>query len=276
MPNKITITPGTHNNEGILTVEPCYQGYGTTVGNALRRVLLSSLPGAAIFAVKIKGVQHEFTPIKGIKEDALTIMLNLKQLRLKCFSDETVKLTLKAKGAGIVKAKDIDKNADVEIVSGDLYIAELTDKDSSLEMELYVNRGRGYLPIEERDKTDIEVGAIAVDAIYSPVVNVGFKVENTRVGEITNYDKLILTIETDGTISPEEAIDQAVKIISDYFTVVATRGVPPAKEPEMPLKEEKKTVKKTTTKKTAKKKEEKEDKEEEEKKTAKKTTAKKK
>lgn len=265
LPNKITITKGDNENEGILTVEPCYQGYGTTVGNALRRVLLSSLPGAAVNAVKIKGAQHEFTAIKGVKEDVLGIILNLKQLRLKCFSDEPVKLTLKAEGAGIVKAGDIEKNADVEIVNKNLPLVELTDKDSDLEMEIYVNRGRGYLPVEERDKSDLEVGAIAVDSIYSPIINVGFKVENTRVGEITNYDKLIMNIETDGTINPEEAVDMAVRIISDYFSVVASRGVPPVHEevkeapkPEEPAKEKKddkkeSKKKKTTAKKSAKK-----------------------
>jgi DNA-directed RNA polymerase subunit alpha len=267
LPNKITITAGASKNEGVLTVEPCYQGYGTTVGNALRRVLLSSLPGAAGYAVKIKGAQHEFTTLKGVKEDVLGLILNIKQLRLKIFTDEPVKLTLKAKGSGVVKAGDIEKNADVEIVNKDLAIAELTEKDAEIELEIFVNKGRGYLPVEERDKSDLEVGAIAIDSLYSPVVNVGFKVENTRVGEITNYDKLIMNIETDGTISPEEAVDQAVKIISDYFTVVATRGVPPAPEP-MPLPEKPKTVKKVKEKK-----EEKEEKKE--KKTAKKVTAKK-
>lgn len=276
LPNKITVTPGASKNEGVLTVEPCYQGYGTTVGNALRRVLLSSLPGAAIFAVKIKGAQHEFTTLKGVKEDVLGLILNIKQIRLKSFSDETIKLSLKAKGMGSVKAGDIEKNADIEVVNKDLTICELTEKDSELEIELYINRGRGYLPVEERDKADLEVGAIAIDSVYSPVINVGFKVENTRVGEITNYDKLILTIETDGSITPEEAIDQAVKIISDYFAVVSTRGVPPTPEPliEIPkpkiaikkpkalkeekaeekiTKKEKKTVKKSATKKVTKK-----------------------
>ena len=278
MPNKITVTPGDSKNEGVLTVEPCYQGYGTTVGNALRRVLLSSLPGAAIFAVKIKGAQHEFTTLKGVKEDVLGLILNIKQVRLKSFSDETVKLTLKAKGMGAVKAGDIEKNADVEIVNKDLVICELTEKDAELEIDLFINRGRGYLPVEERDKADLEVGAIAIDSVYSPVINVGFKVENTRVGEITNYDKLTLTIETDGSITPEEAIDQAVKIISDYFTVVSTRGVPPAPEPIVEIAKPKVAVKKPKAVKAVKE-ETKDDKEEaeekKEKKPAKKAAAKK-
>ncbi len=268
MPNKITITAGATKNEGVLTVEPCYQGYGTTVGNALRRVLLSSLPGAAGYAIKIKGAQHEFTTLKGVKEDVLGLILNIKQLRLTVFTDEPVKLILKAKGSGIVKAGDIEKNADVEIINKDLAIAELTEKDAEIDIEIFVNKGRGYLPVEERDKSDLEVGAIAIDSLYSPVVNVGFKVENTRVGEITNYDKLIMNIETDGTITPEEAVDQAVKIISDYFTVVSTRGVPPAPEP-IPVPEKPKAVKKSTVKKA-----EKEEKEEKEEKKEKKTTKK--
>lgn len=248
MPNKITITAGASKNESVLTVEPCYQGYGTTVGNALRRVLLSSLPGAAGYAVKIKGAQHEFTTLKGVKEDVLGLILNIKQLRLKVFTDEPVKLVLKGKGSGVVKAGDIEKDAAVEIINKDLAIAELTEKDAEIDIEIFVNKGRGYLPVEERDKSDLEVGAIAIDSLYSPVVNVGFKVENTRVGEITNYDKLIMNIETDGTITPEEAVDQAVKIISDYFTVVATRGVPPAPEP-IPVVEKPKTIKKAKEKK---------------------------
>jgi DNA-directed RNA polymerase subunit alpha len=245
LPNKITVTPGDSKNEGVLTVEPCYQGYGTTVGNALRRVLLSSLPGAAVYAVKVKGAHHEFSTIKGVKEDVLGLILNIKQIRLKSFSDETVKLTLKAKGTGIIKAGDIEKNSDIEVVNKDQVICELTDKDAELDMELYINRGRGYLPVEERDKGDLDVGAIAIDSIYSPVVNVGFKVENTRVGEITNYDKLTLAVETDGSITPEEAIDQAVKVISDYFTVVATRGIPPAPEPIIEIAKPKAAVKKS-------------------------------
>ena len=268
MPNKVTIAPGENNNEGTLTVEPCYQGYGTTVGNALRRVLLSSLPGAACFAVKIKGAEHEFSTLEGVKEDVLGLILNIKQIRMRVFTDEPVKLSLKAKGKGKVKASDIEKNADVEIINKDLVIAELTDAKSDFEIDLFVNRGRGFIPVAERDKADIEVGAIAIDSIYSPVLNVGFKVEDTRVGEITDYDKLILSIETDGTITPEEALDQAVKIVLDYFTVVKTRGVPPEPEIELAPVAAPKVVKKTTKKKAVKSEEEKEEKEE--KKTAKK------
>ncbi|MBU0649188.1 DNA-directed RNA polymerase subunit alpha [Patescibacteria group bacterium] len=259
LPNKISITPGKNKNEATLTVEPCYQGYGTTIGNALRRVLLSSLPGAACYAVKIKNAEHEFSTLTGVKEDALEITLNLKQLRLRVFSDEPVRLILKAKGEGVVKAKDIEKNADVEIVNSDLHIAQITDKNIELDMEIFVNRGRGYVPIEERDKSSLEVGTIALDAVYSPIINVGYKVENTRVGEITNYDKLILMLETDGTIKPEEAIDQVLKTLLDHFTVVLTRGVPP--KPEMPNieikpaeEEDKKPEKKKAVKKSTKKK----------------------
>lgn len=252
LPNKVIIASEKNKNEAVLTVEPCFQGYGMTLGNALRRVLLSSLPGAACFAVKIKGAQHEFSTLSGIKEEVLEIILNLKQLRMKIYTDEPVKLRLLAKGVGEVKAKDIEKNADVEIINQDLHIANLTEKNSELEMDIFVNKGRGYVPIEERDKSGLEVNTIAIDSVYSPVVNVGYKVENTRVGEITNYDKLILNIETDGTISPEEAIDQAVRILIDQFTVILTRGLPPKHEavPDIAAAEE--TEKETKPKKTRK------------------------
>ena len=263
LPNKITITPGKEKNEATLVVEPCYQGYGTTLGNALRRVLLSTLPGAACYAVKIKGIQHEFSTIKDVREDVLDIILNLKQLRFKIFTDEPVKLKLTAKGAGSIKAKDIEKNSDIEIVNPSLHIAELTDKDAVLDMEILVNKGRGYVPIEERDRSALEVGTIAIDSVYTPVKSCGYQVQNTRVGEITDYDKLTLTLETDGTIDPEEAIDQSVKILLDYFTVVQTRGIPPKQELEIKLlekeekpKAKKETKAKKTTKKAAKKKEE--------------------
>ena len=209
LPSAIRIEAGHNPNEGILVVEPCFHGYGTTLGNALRRVLLSSLTGAAVTAVRIKGATHEFQAIDGVKEDVLEIILNLKGLRLKCHSDQPVKLTLKAKGEGVVTADDIDKNADVDIVNRDLKIATLTDAKATLEMEITVSRGRGYSPTEERHSEGAELGTIAIDSLFSPVRTVGYKVENTRVGEITNYDKLTMTIETDGTITPDEAVKSA-------------------------------------------------------------------
>ncbi len=189
---------------------------GTTLGNALRRVLLSSLPGAAATAVKITGAQHEFSTIPNIKEDVLEIILNLKQLRLKVASDEPVRLTLKKTGEGKVKAKDIEAQAGVEIVNPDLHIATITDEGGELEMEIIASRGRGFVTTEERGK-EKEIGVIAIDSIFTPVKNVGYQVVDTRVGQITNFDKLIMTIETDGTITPKDAVEQAARMLLEHF-----------------------------------------------------------
>ena len=224
LPSKIEIIPGEDERYATLVVEPCWQGYGTTLGNALRRVMLSSLPGAAVTAVKIEGIQHEFMAIPSIKEDVLEVILNLKQLRLKCYSDEPVRLKLSAKGDKAVTAKDFEKNSDIEIVNPDLVIATLTDKKSELEMEIVVGRGRGYVTTEERGGEKAELGLIAIDALYSPVKEVGYHVENVRVGRITNYDKLVMDIETDGTLAPAEAVDMSVRILLDHFNAILTRG----------------------------------------------------
>jgi len=221
LPSRIQYEDSERANEGVLVVEPCFHGYGTTLGNALRRVLLSSLPGAAVTAVKIKGVNHEFQAVNGVKEDALEMILNLKSIRLKAFTDEPVKLTLSVSGAKTVTAGDIAPNADVEIVNPDQAIATITEDGVSLDMELTVRRGRGYTTSEDRGNEEgRDIGTIAIDALFSPVRNVGYRVENTRVGEITNYDKLIMNIETDGTISPKEAVDQSAKILIDYFSIL--------------------------------------------------------
>lgn len=218
LPNKMTFTPAEGENETVLTIEPLYYGYGTTIGNTLRRVLLSSLEGAAVTAVKIDGVQHEFSTVEGVKEDALEIIMNLKKLRLKVHSDEPVKLELEvSKKTGSVTAAEIQANADVEIANPDLHLAELTDKSTTLKMTIVVEKGRGYRPTEEMDTTKDEIGLIAVDAVFSPVIRVGMKVENTRVGDITNYDKLVMNIETDGTLTAEEAVSAATSVAQDHF-----------------------------------------------------------
>jgi DNA-directed RNA polymerase subunit alpha len=240
LPSKIEFKEGKTKNEGIITIEPCYQGYGTTLGNALRRVLLSSLPGAAVTAVKIKGTPHEFSTIPSIKEDVIEIILNLKQLRLRVFNSEPVRLSLKAKGEKEVKAKDIETSSDVEIVNPDLHIATLTAKNADLDMEIFVSQGRGYVPTENREKENLEIGVISIDSIFTPIKNVGFKVEDTRVGQITNYDKLTLNVETDGTITPEAAFKQAVGMLLDYFHLIA--GIDREKLPEV-KKIEKKEMK---------------------------------
>jgi DNA-directed RNA polymerase subunit alpha len=224
LPSKIELTPGKSDREATLTVEPCFQGYGTTLGNALRRVMLSSLPGAAVTAVKIKGAQHEFSAIPGVKEDVLEIVLNLKGLRLRVFSDETVRLSLKSSGDKNITAADIEKTQDVEIMNPDLHIATMTDKNADFEMEIFISKGRGFVTTEERAKEKQELGVIAIDSIFTPVREVGYKVENVRVGEITNYDQLVMTIETDGTITPDEAVDQTVKILLDHFSLILHRN----------------------------------------------------
>lgn len=219
LPSKIEIKKGKNKNEATITVEPCYYGYGTTLGNAIRRVMLSSLPGAAATAIKIKGVQHEFSTIPHVKEDVVEVLLNIKQLRLKVFSTEPVRLILKAKGEKEATAADILESSDVEIVNKDLHIATLTNKNADLEMEIFVSQGRGFLPVEAREKEKLELGAIAVDSIFAPIKNIGYKVENVRVGDITNYDRLVLDIETDGTISPEDALKQSAQVLIDHFNL---------------------------------------------------------
>lgn len=242
LPTKLEITSGEKPNEGILVLEPCYYGYGTTIGNAIRRVLLSSLPGAAVTAVKIKGAQHEFSSIPLVKEDVLDIILNLKLLRLRLFRDEPVRLSLKVKGEKKVTAKDFEKNADVEIVNPELHIATLTDKKAEFELEVVVERGRGYSPTETRPRVNQEIGMVMIDALFSPVRNVGYRVENARVGEITNYDRLIMTIETDGTVSPEDAVRESAKILMNYVSLFSNEEPPVRRakeaarvEPESPV-----------------------------------------
>lgn len=220
LPSKITFMRGERQHEGVLVVEPCAQGYGTTLGNALRRVLLSSLPGAAVTAVKIKGADHEFATMPNVKEDALEIILNLKLLRLKLFSEEPVKLTLSVKGEKQITAADFKKDALVEIVNPELLIATTTSSSATFEMDVWVSPGRGYRSIDERGKDKLELGMIAIDALYNPVSNVSYKVEATRVGEKTDFDKLLLRVETDGTIDPLEAVNQAVAILTDHVSTL--------------------------------------------------------
>ncbi len=202
---------------GTFTIAGCYPGYGTTLGNAMRRVLLSSLGGSAITSVKINGVSHEFSGIDGVQEDVVQILMNLKRVRVRCAVDGPVTMTLSAKGEGVVTASQIDVPANVEIVNGDHVIATLTDKKATLSMELEVSRGIGYVPAEQQTVDEKEIGRIALDAIYTPIRRVNYAVENMRVGKRTDYDKLIMTIETDGTVSPQEAFDAASAILIAQF-----------------------------------------------------------
>lgn len=221
LPSKVEFKEGEQGNIGVVTVSPCYYGYGTTLGNALRRVLLSSLPGAAVESFKIKGIQHEFSTLEGMKEDAVEVMLNLKQLVVKVYSEEPVTLSLTKKGPGEVKAGDFEKNSAVEIINSDLVIANLTS-DKTFEMEITVGVGRGFRTVEEKDKQAVDLGTILIDSIYTPVKDVGYHVEYTRVGDITNYEKLTLTIETNGSISPKYALQQANDVLMEHFRIVAS------------------------------------------------------
>jgi DNA-directed RNA polymerase subunit alpha len=208
-------------NKATFVVEPLHSGYGMTLGNSLRRVILSSLGGAAVTAVKIDSVAHEFSTIEGVKEDVVEIILNLKKLRFRVFSDEPQFLVLTASKKGEITAADIKTTADVEIVNPDQIIATLDKDKTKLGMEIKVEKGRGYVPVENRESEKLEVGMIAVDALYSPVVRVRYNVENTRVGQMTDLDRLVMEIETDGTITPHEAIGQAAEILVEHFRVVA-------------------------------------------------------
>jgi DNA-directed RNA polymerase subunit alpha len=208
-------------NKATFAIEPLHSGYGMTLGNSLRRVILSSLGGAAVTAVKIDSVAHEFSTIDGVKEDVVEIILNLKKLRFRVFSDEPQFLVLTAHGKGEVKASDIKTTSDVEIVNPDQIIATLDNAKVKLGMEIKVEKGRGYVPVESRESEKLEVGMIAVDALYSPVARVRYNVENTRVGQMTDLDKLVIEIETDGTITPHEAIRQAADVLVEHFQVVA-------------------------------------------------------
>ncbi len=217
LPKKIEFSPGSDPLEGIVTVEPLFPGYGMTLGNALRRVLLSSLPGAAVVGVKISGASHEFMALPKIKEDVLEIILNLKQLRFKIHTTEEVRLTLKAKGKKTVTAANIDKDSQVEIKNTDLVLAHLTDSTAQLEMEIVVSEGRGYRMVESSKKENKEVNYIEIDSIFSPVILVSIDVENTRVGKMTNWDKLVLKVKTDGTVSAQEAFQEAVQILVNQY-----------------------------------------------------------
>jgi DNA-directed RNA polymerase subunit alpha len=202
-------------------IEPLHAGYGNTLGNSLRRVLLSSIRGGAIVAFRVEGASHEFTTVKGIKEDVVDIMLNLKQVRLNVYTDEPVELRLEKKGAGVITAGDIKTTADVVIVNPDQVIATIDDPKKSVLFDLVIESGRGYRTIEESSVSRVHSDMIALDAVFSPVLRVRFKVDSTRVGQETNLDKLAVTIETDGSITPREAFEEASAILVNQYTALA-------------------------------------------------------
>lgn len=216
-PAKADVRPGADPaRQATVVIEPLERGFGLTLGNALRRVLLSSLRGAAVTAVRIDGVLHEFSSIPGVREDVVDLILNVKLITMKLHGDRPRQLELRAKGPGPVTAEMITRSADVEIVNPQLVLCHL-DKQAELGMELTVSPGRGYVPAAQNRPEEAPAGLIPVDAIYSPVRTVSYRVQNTRVGDVTDYDSLSLTVETDGTVTPERAVEQAASVLADQL-----------------------------------------------------------
>jgi DNA-directed RNA polymerase subunit alpha len=235
MPKKLQYDPKkVTDTYGKFTAEPLERGFGTTLGNALRRVLLSSLEGSAITSVRIAGVQHEFSSIPGVVEDTTDLILNLKEVRLKLHTDKPKTLYLKAKGTGAVTAKDIEADAEVEILNPDLHLATI-DKNGKLEVEMRARRGRGYVSSDKNKEPGQPIGVVPIDSIFSPIRKVNFKVENARVGQDTDYDKLVLEAWTDGSLRPDDAVAHAAKLLKDHLSFFIHL---PEEEEEQPLAEE--------------------------------------
>jgi len=209
------------NRYGKFVVEPLERGYGTTLGNSLRRIMLSSLPGSAVSYVKIKGVLHEFSSIPGVKEDVTEIIMNIKELAIKnnSTSNEPKQAYIEYVGEGVVTAADIHVDSDIEILNPDLVIATLSGSEARFDMELTITKGRGYVGADKNKKEDTSIDVIAVDSIYTPVERVNLTVENTRVGQITDYDKLTLDVYTNGTLAPDEAVSLAAKVLSEHLNL---------------------------------------------------------
>jgi DNA-directed RNA polymerase subunit alpha len=200
-------------NRGTFEIDGLYPGYGHTLGNSLRRIILSSLPGAAITQVKIDGVEHEFSALDGVKEDVIMILLNLRRIRLALHSDEPVTISLKKSGVGVITAGDISAPSQVEILNPEQVIAEITSKGTKFEMEMKIEKGLGYVPREVHQKEKMEIGAIAMDAVFTPIRRANYEVENMRVGDRTDYNRLRITLETDGTYSAREALEKSIEIM---------------------------------------------------------------
>lgn len=244
MPKGVVVDEETLTEQfGRFTVEPLERGFGTTIGNALRRVLLSSLPGAAVTAVRIDGVAHEFSTIPNVVEDVTEIILNMKELRLKLYSEEPKILQLEAEGKGDVTALDIQTDSEVEILNPDLHIATL-DEGGHLRMEIHVADGRGYVMAEQNKDPNYPIGVIPVDSIFSPVVRVNYRVENTRVGQRTDYDRLVLEIWTDGSIHPQDALSSAGQILKNHLQLFISIDEDMVPEPEEEVDEEFERIKK--------------------------------
>jgi DNA-directed RNA polymerase subunit alpha len=219
LPTSIEFLEGNTAHVGKVVVTPCTQGYGTTLGNALRRVLLSSLPGAAVDSVKINGVSHEFSAVDGVQEDMIEIILNLKQMAVKLYGDEPIVLTLNKKTIGPVTAGDFQKDSQVEIMNPELVLFNIT-KSAPVEMEVTIVKGWGYVAAAEKEKKNLDLGTIVIDSLFTPIRDVGYAVELTRLGDVTDYEKLTLTIETNGTVSPKDALSESTKILMDHFALI--------------------------------------------------------
>ena len=228
LPEQIKVV-SREGNKGIFEISPLTAGFGATIANPLRRVLLSSLEGAAITSVKIKGADHQFSSLDGVLEDVIEIIQNVKKIRFKLIGEGPVKLTLEAKGEGEIKASDIKLTSDVELINEDQHIVTITDKKAGFVMELDIEKGIGYVPVEQRQKDKLAIGVISVDAIFSPVKQVNFKIENTRVGQKIDYNKITMEVETDGSVMPEEAVKKAAEILVDHFKLVSEIDVPETK-----------------------------------------------
>jgi DNA-directed RNA polymerase subunit alpha len=224
-------------NKGVFEIDGLYPGYGHTLGNSLRRIILSSLPGASLTSIKIDGVSHEFSTMEGVKEDVIVLILNLKKIRFKMASDEPQTVTLSIKGPKVVTAADIKTTGQVEVLNPELYIAEVTGK-INLEIELNIEKGLGFIPKEIMQKEKVDIGTIAVDAIFTPIRRVAYEVENMRVGDKTNHNRLRISIETDGTLTPREALAKSIEIM-----IMQLKAIIDFKEPEEEIKIEKKEAK---------------------------------
>ena len=205
---------------GVYEIDGLYPGYGHTIGNSLRRIILSSIPGVAITTVRIDGVDHEFSTMKGVKEDVINIILNLKKVRFKVVNDEEQTVTLKFKGLGDVTAKDIKVPGQVEVLNGDQHIATVTDKATEISIEMKIQKGLGFVSKETIQNEKMEIGTIALDAIFTPIRRVNYEVENMRVGDRTDFNKLSISIETDGSITPNEALEQSIFIIIEQLKAI--------------------------------------------------------
>ncbi len=245
MPERIELDEQSYSNTfGRFVVQPLEKGFGVTIGNMFRRVLLSSLQGAAITAIRVEGIQHEFTTIPGVYEDVTELVLNLKQVRLKLLNKRLEKIVLQIKGPAELKAADIQKqSAEIEVLNPDLHLASLNE-EAEFEMELRIGKGRGYVTAEENKMIDQPIGVVPMDAIFSPIMNVKYFVENTRVGQRTDFEKLILEIHTDGSITPDDALTFSGKILRDHIQLFINFDIEPEEEETTEVDEEVLRIKK--------------------------------